>query len=101
MNIQKQKICLPFLKKILPFEDDAADYLNHIKIGLTRGILLSDEYSITWLKEFQKYLLLYGLHFSKDDHIYFINLLYDFCFIESLDLRIVIETAKTLALILW
>lgn len=97
---QKAKSCLRFLNKVLPIEEESKEWIDSIKTGITLGILLSDEYSIVWLKELRKFISIFGRNFTKEEHLYFINILYNFCFTDNLDLRIVSETSKTLILLL-
>ena len=66
--------------KFLPYssdlEQDADKYLEEIKVNV-KAILSKSELVMThldkWMTNLQKYIALYGLRFSLEDHVWFIK----------------------------
>ena len=64
----------------LPYVDhlknDSTAYIDEIKVNLSKAVLDSDMDQCTvWVVNLHKYIILYGLSFSKEEHIYFIKVL--------------------------
>lgn len=53
---------------------EAVEFLTNIKANIARSLIVSDPRTY-WIYELSKYIRLYGRMFSKEDHIYFIDLL--------------------------
>jgi len=53
-----------------------------------------------WIKLFSRYIELYGMKFSKEDHIAFIKLVYELVTIPNLDPNLINKFSTTLILLL-
>lgn len=66
--------------RLLPYSDkldqEAVNYLKEIKTNLGRGVLLF-EHRNHWIYEIKNYINLYGCFFSKEDHILFIQIVFE------------------------
>ncbi|KAG7506391.1 proteasome activator complex subunit 4B-like [Solea senegalensis] len=68
-------------------EREATQLLAGIKSGLSRAVLLRELWPgvAFWCRKLFSYLKLYGRRFSKDDHIFFIKLLYELVTLPNLE----------------
>lgn len=73
---------LPYSEEIIP---EALELYGLIKANISRCLILSDP-RVHWLYELSKYIRLYGLFLPKEDHLFFIKLLYDVIQIENIEL---------------
>ncbi|OAD56880.1 Proteasome activator complex subunit 4 [Eufriesea mexicana] len=69
--------------KLLPYEDDlkieSQTLLAEIKANLGRAVMCNEVWPgcYVWVNKLCHYINIYGLHFSKEDHILLIKLLYE------------------------
>ncbi|PBC33887.1 Proteasome activator complex subunit [Apis cerana cerana] len=69
--------------KLLPYVDDleieSKTLLAEIKSNLARAVMFNETWPgcFVWVNKLCHYLNIYGLHFSKEDHILLIKLLYE------------------------
>lgn len=87
--------------KLLPYDISLESYqhLTRIKANLAKAIQC-DQYTIfSWLAEFERYLDLYGLAFTKEDHIHFINLFYELL-VTTNDLQLIVYVSKCITWLL-
>ncbi|XP_049827617.1 proteasome activator complex subunit 4-like [Schistocerca gregaria] len=75
---------LPFAKEL---EEDATRLLSDIKANIGKSVLLRElrPGCGIWTARLSKYIKVYGLKFSKEDHIAFIHLMYELTTIPSLE----------------
>ncbi|KAH3856831.1 hypothetical protein DPMN_099426 [Dreissena polymorpha] len=92
--------------KLLPYKDDVdldsnAD-LAEIKCQLGRAVQLRDIKvgAGHWSSQLSRYIRLYGLKFSKEDHVHFIHLLYELVVLPDLELSVVNKVANILSTLL-
>jgi len=65
---------------------DAERYLAEIKDNLSRSVLDQDiNKSVVWVINLHKYVILYGLRFTLDDHVYLIKVLYGLLTTKNID----------------
>lgn len=64
----------------LPYDvtEESQRHLMRIKASLAKCIQLDQETVYEWFIDLERYIHLYGLAFSKEDHIYFVRLQYEF-----------------------
>ncbi|XP_016837530.1 proteasome activator complex subunit 4 [Nasonia vitripennis] len=92
--------------RLLPYADkldsEADELLAKIKANLGRCIMLRDikPGCVTWTTMLQKYVTLYNLRFTKEDHITFIKLMYELVTIPNLELSLVNDFAYRLYMLL-
>lgn len=87
---------LPYSADLVP---EAVEYLALIKGNLSRSLILSDA-RVHWLYELSKYIKLYGRFFPKEDHLFFIHLLYDVIQLENVELSKIMSFASVLTTLL-
>ncbi|KAI1295461.1 Proteasome activator complex subunit 4 [Halotydeus destructor] len=97
---QKAIVYNDFLPYSSALPEEAAEYLNRIKANISRALLLSDARGLYWIWDLGKYIRLYGRFFSKEDHLYFIRLLYQVVTIPDLELTKVATYASVLTSLL-
>lgn len=89
--------------QLLPYSDEldreALEYYGLIKANISRCLILSDP-RVNWLYELSKYIKLYGRFFPKEDHLFFIHLLYDVIQIENIELSKCMSFANVLTTLL-
>lgn len=77
--------------KLLPFateiNQDSEILLQEIKINLQKSVMLRElrPGCLVWSEKLLKFISLYGLKFSKEDHIEYVNLFYQLVLIPDLD----------------
>ncbi|XP_039314531.1 proteasome activator complex subunit 4 isoform X3 [Solenopsis invicta] len=92
--------------KLLPYanELDAESHLwlAEIKGNLGRAIMLREltPGCVFWTNRLNLYIELYGMKFSKEDHIAFVKLMYELVTIPNLDLNLINKFSDTLVLLL-
>lgn len=88
--------------RILPYavqlDAESNELLSEIKGNLARAVELRDIKvgAIHWVGQLARYIHLYGLKFSKDDHIYFIKLLYELVLIPHYQFSLTHKFAQTI-----
>ncbi|XP_058477820.1 proteasome activator complex subunit 4B isoform X2 [Solea solea] len=77
---------------------EATQLLAGIKSGLSRAVLLREMWPgvAFWCRKLFSYLKLYGRRFSKDDHIFFIKLLYELVTLPNLEPHMMQSYARLL-----
>ena len=89
--------------KLLPYNDDVDAetnaVLSEIKANLGRAVQLRDLKvgAGHWVGQLSRYIRLYGLKFSKEDHVNFIHLLYELTVIPDLEMSLVSKFASQLS----
>ncbi|XP_075223188.1 proteasome activator complex subunit 4A-like isoform X2 [Lycorma delicatula] len=92
--------------KLLPYserlDDDSVNMLKEVKGHLGKLIILREMRPGCgmWVVKLQRYIRLYGLKFSKEDHLLFINLTFEALTIPSLEPYLVNKFASLLILLL-
>ncbi|RWS28736.1 proteasome activator complex subunit-like protein [Leptotrombidium deliense] len=86
-NVQQELVYNKHLPYYASLKDEALNLFKTIKGNLTRSILLSEAHSMNWIENLVKYVKLYGRHFSKNDHIYLVNLFLEVVIVPGLDPR--------------
>ncbi|XP_012258033.2 proteasome activator complex subunit 4B-like [Athalia rosae] len=95
-----------FCNKLLPYADEIDDesqlWLAEIKANLGRAVLLREirPACSVWTVRLCKYIKLYGMKFSKEDHIIFVKLMYEMITIPNLEPHLVHEFGATLIILL-
>ncbi|CAG2120189.1 unnamed protein product, partial [Medioppia subpectinata] len=97
---QKEIVYNRYLPYSPALDDECLHYLSQIKANIARTLLLNDRHGFQWISDLSKYLRLYGTTFSKEDHIYFINTLYEVILIPDLELNRVSHYANVLSTLL-
>lgn len=92
--------------KLLPYSDkldyDSVNMLKEVKGHLGRSIILREMRPGCgiWVVKLQRYIRLYGLKFSKEDHLLFINLAFEALTIPSLEPFLINKFVNLLILLL-
>ncbi|RLU16905.1 hypothetical protein DMN91_010974 [Ooceraea biroi] len=92
--------------KLLPYTDEldaeSRIWLTEIKANLGRAVMLRElkPGCIYWVNMLNVYIELYGMKFSKEDHIAFVKLMYELITIPNLNLELVNKFGTTLVLLL-
>ncbi|XP_035997904.1 proteasome activator complex subunit 4B isoform X2 [Fundulus heteroclitus] len=87
---------------LLPYCDrldrEAVELLAEIKANLSRAVLLRELWPgvAFWSRKLFSFLKLYGRRFSKEDHILFINLLYELVTLPNLEPHMMCSYARLL-----
>uniref|UniRef100_A0A3B3VJT2 Proteasome activator Blm10 middle HEAT repeats region domain-containing protein n=1 Tax=Poecilia latipinna TaxID=48699 RepID=A0A3B3VJT2_9TELE len=87
---------------MLPYCDrldrEAAELLAEIKANLSRAVLLRELWPgvAFWSRKLFSFLKFYGRRFSKEDHILFINLLYELVTLPNLEPHMMCSYARLL-----
>ena len=86
-KVQRKNPYNQFLPYFSDLEEDAEKYLSEIKENLKTSLkpkvdLINIE---KWLTNLQKYVALYGLNFSLEDHVWFIKVLYGLITTPNID----------------
>ena len=56
---------------------DSAAYLQEIRVNLAKAVLDNDMgQCVVWVINLHKYIILYGMAFSKEEHVFLIKVLY-------------------------
>ncbi|XP_076235371.1 proteasome activator complex subunit 4A [Calliopsis andreniformis] len=104
VKIQYQKELI--YNKLLPYVDDletdSQALLAEIKANLGRAVMLREMQPgcVLWVSRLCEYIKLYGMKFSKEDHILFVKLMYELVTIPKLEPFLVSEFSFTLILLL-
>lgn len=99
---QKQVI----YNKLLPYSDvlpnEIVDQLKEIKENLAKAVILRDirPGAIHWVARLSRFVKLYGLCFSKDDHILLIKLMYQLAVTQNNEFWVTAKFAQMLAFLL-
>ncbi|XP_054706567.1 LOW QUALITY PROTEIN: proteasome activator complex subunit 4-like [Uloborus diversus] len=89
---------LPYTEKL---DNESQIYLSEIKTNLGKSVLSQNLDDISfWCKHLLRYISLYGRKFSKEDHISFINVLFELLLIPDVELTFVDNIAVILNLLL-
>uniref|UniRef100_A0A6G1SBV8 Proteasome activator complex subunit 4 n=2 Tax=Aceria tosichella TaxID=561515 RepID=A0A6G1SBV8_9ACAR len=81
----------------LPYDvtEESQRHLMRIKASLAKCIQLDQETVYEWFIDLERYIHLYGLAFSKEDHIYFVRLQYELIISKnSMDLYYIAYVAR-------
>ncbi|XP_062621766.1 LOW QUALITY PROTEIN: proteasome activator complex subunit 4B-like [Saccostrea cucullata] len=99
---QKDKIYNKFLPYAENIDDESNAALAEIKGNLAKAVLLRDVKvgATFWVGQLTRYIRLYGMKFSKEDHILFIKLLFELTTIPDLELSLVPKFATQLVALL-
>ncbi|XP_076166569.1 proteasome activator complex subunit 4 isoform X2 [Ptiloglossa arizonensis] len=104
INIQFQR--KPKYNKLLPYVNDleaeSQALLAEIKANLGRAIILREMQPgcVLWITRLCEYIKIYGMKFSKEDHILFIKLMYELVTIPELESFLVRGFSSALILLL-
>lgn len=82
----------------LPYDitEESQRHLMRIKTSLAKCIQLNQETVYEWFIDLERYVNLYGLAFSKEDHIYFVKLQYELMVSETcMDFHYLVEVARS------
>ncbi|XP_054158581.1 proteasome activator complex subunit 4B-like [Oppia nitens] len=88
---------LPYSEQI---DAESVEFLARIKANFSRAVVLNDRYGLQWITDLTKYLRLYGLCFSKSDHLFFIRTLYELIQTDGLELQLVAQFSNVLTVLL-
>ncbi|KAL0124071.1 hypothetical protein PUN28_006100 [Cardiocondyla obscurior] len=99
---QKELVYNKFLPYASELDAESQAWLAEIKGNLARAVMLREltPGCIYWLGELYLYIELYGMKFSKEDHIAFVKLVYELVIIPNLDPRLANKFFTTLILLL-
>ncbi len=118
---QKEIVYNRYLPYNQQLDEESVQYLSQIKANIGRTLVLNDKHGFEWISDLSeyfithfilcvqtlnliyiqnRYLSLYGYSFSKEDHIYFINTLYELILIPGLELNYLADYAKVLSTLL-
>ncbi|XP_012536547.2 proteasome activator complex subunit 4B isoform X1 [Monomorium pharaonis] len=92
--------------RLLPYANEldveSQQWLAEIKGNLGRAVMLRElaPGCIFWTSRLNLYIELYGMKFSKEDHIAFVKLMYELITIPNLDLNLINKFSNTLILLL-
>ncbi|KAM0724588.1 Proteasome activator complex subunit 4B [Formica fusca] len=92
--------------KLLPYADkldvESRVWLAQIKGNLGRAVMLRElkPGCVFWTSRLNIYIKLYGMKFSKEDHIAFVKLIYELVTIPNLDPNLINKFGTTLILLL-
>ncbi|KAK6639500.1 hypothetical protein RUM43_007773 [Polyplax serrata] len=92
--------------KLLPYADqldvESKNAFAQIKINLSKSVMLRELHPgcSVWSARLTGYIKLYGLKFSKEDHVALVNLLYEVLTIPNLEPHLVYKFAQTLIILL-
>jgi proteasome activator subunit 4 len=80
----------------LPYDvtEESQRHLMRIKASLAKCIQLDQETVYEWFVDLERYIHLYGLAFSKEDHIYFVRLQYELIVSKNMDLYYIALVAR-------
>ena len=104
VNIKYQKELI--YNKLLPYVDDleaeSQALLAVIKANLGRAVMLREMQPgcVVWVSRLCLYIKIYGMKFSKEDHIIFVKLMYELVTIPKLEPYLVSTFSFTLILLL-
>lgn len=82
----------------LPYDivEESQRHLMRIKASLAKCIQLDQETLYEWFIDLERYINLYGLAFSKEDHIYFVKLQYELIISKNcMDFYYLVEVARS------
>jgi len=92
--------------KLLPYsaqlDDESQEMLKDIKGQLGKCVMLKElkPGCIVWCLRLQKYIQMFGLKFSKEDHILFIKLIYEILTIPNLEPHLIFRFSTCLTWLL-
>ena len=59
-------------------KEDSAAYLQEIRVNLAKAVLDNDMgQCVVWVINLHKYIILYGMSFTKEEHVFMIKVLYN------------------------
>ncbi|CAG0897570.1 unnamed protein product, partial [Darwinula stevensoni] len=95
---QREVVYNRFLPYSSELDDESNQLLSVIKANLGRSVMLREVRPgfVTWMVRLFRYVKVYGMKFSKDDHVIFVKLLYEMVTLPDLDYFIVKKTAQVL-----
>jgi proteasome activator subunit 4 len=80
---------------------DSLRYLAEIKAGLAVAVLRQDHnQAVVWVINLHKYIILYGLKFTRPDHVYLIKVVFGLLTTRHVDPHILDKHAKVLSALL-
>lgn len=90
---------LPYTKEL---DDESQRLLAEIKGNLAKSVMLKEikPGCATWATRLQKYIKMFGLKFSKEDHITFVKLMYELVMIPDLEPYLVHKFSNVFTLLL-
>ncbi|XP_057375631.1 proteasome activator complex subunit 4-like [Daphnia carinata] len=96
---QKELIFNKFLPYAEGIDEESESFLSEIKWNLSRAVLFRELRPgvVTWTGRLIRYINLYGLKFSKEDHVKFVKLYYDLIVIPGLEASMISLFASTLS----
>lgn len=99
---QKDKIYNKFLPNAEKVDDESIAAFAEIKGNLAKAVLLRDIKvgASFWVGQLTRYIRLYGLKFSKEDHVLLIKLLFELSTIPDLELSLVPKFSTQLVALL-
>lgn len=98
--------------RFLPFAEDvdadADKYLAEIKSNLSRTIhdnrvshsAGQADSTVKWIVNLHKYVILYGLRFTKEDHVFFIKVIFELLLLPNVSVVVLDKFAKVLVALL-
>ncbi len=104
LGFQPQKELV--FNKSLPYsselDEESLNFLSEIKTNLSKAIQLRElrPGCVTWVWRLTRYITLYGLKFSKEDHINFVKVVYELLLIPNLEASLIALFGNTLSALL-
>ncbi|XP_076047764.1 proteasome activator complex subunit 4-like isoform X2 [Oratosquilla oratoria] len=92
--------------KLLPYsgklQEEILEHLKCIKENLAKAVILRDirPGCIHWVAKLSRFVKLYGMCFSKEDHILFVKLMYEICIIPDQEFWVTSYFAQMLTILL-
>jgi len=83
--------------RLLPYDitNECQSHLMRIKASLAKCVQLDQETVYEWFIELERFVDLYGLSFTKEDHIYFVKLQYEIMICkDNMDLYYITDVAR-------
>lgn len=78
-----------------------ARYLKEVKAGLAKAVLQQDaQECVVWVINLHKYVILYGLKFTRADHVYLIKVCFGLLTTKNVDPNLLDKFAKVLSALL-
>uniref|UniRef100_A0A1B6EFE2 Proteasome activator complex subunit 4 C-terminal domain-containing protein n=1 Tax=Clastoptera arizonana TaxID=38151 RepID=A0A1B6EFE2_9HEMI len=99
---QKENVYSKFLPNPELFDNKSVGLLAEIKGNLGKAIILKDitNGASFWSSVLQKYIRVFGLKFSKEDHVTFINIMCELCLIPNLGPQLLAKFLNVLTMLL-
>ena len=81
-------------------EEDSVAYMKEIRTNLAKAVLDNDiEKCVVWVINLHKYIILYGMCFSREEHIYLIKVLFGLLTTKNIDPVSLDKFAKVIIII--